>query len=279
MNQTTPNLFILGTPRSATTSVSKWLAQHPDIAMGRRKEPMYHAMDLPSPMSITDLDAYQALWSETDESANLVDASPWYLFSKEAAASIANMSPQSRFIVHLRDPVDLIGSLHAHHVFAGFEKTRDLEEAVFTVRHPDPEEFRASIDYLEVVRVSSQLCRFYEHFDEDRFVFVDFSSIDDDPAGAYHHILSRLGLPVVDLDEYPHLNRARHNRLPVSQRFLRDKQLIAARAARKLITKVNVVPGRPPVPARLRSRIIEVIRPDIEELAQMTGRDLTHWLA
>ena len=50
---------------------------------------MYHAPDLPTPQSVTTLEDYRALYADLAGVTFQVDASPWYLYSKEAAASIA----------------------------------------------------------------------------------------------------------------------------------------------------------------------------------------------
>jgi hypothetical protein len=278
--QPIPNLFIIGTPRSGTTSVAKWLSRHPDVAGGRRKEPVFHATDLPSPKHTTDLEEYLQNWAGTESVRMRLDASVWYLFSKEAATSIARMSPDARFIVHLRDPVDLIASLHTHHVFIGVETVRDFETAVFGERPPPGEEFRRSIDYLDVVRLPGQLRRFYEHFPEDRFAFVDFEQLAQNPEGAHLTLLDDLGLSRAPLSEYPHLNRGRRERVAgMNRRLGRGRKTPAPGriSAGRLMSRLNTVVGRSSVDPEMRRRILNVIGPEIDELAELLDRDLSDW--
>jgi hypothetical protein len=272
-----PNLFIIGTPRSGTTSLAKWLSDHPDVAMGPRKEPMFHASDLPSPLAVRDAETYLSFWDGAEGAAMRLDASPWYLFSEKAAASIASMSPSPRFVVSLRDPVEVIASLHAHHVFRGFEKIRNLEQALFATRDRDSHEFRRATNYLETVRVSGQIDRFLDRFPMGSIAFVDFSRMDSDPEGVYFDLLEDLGLRQVRLNRYPHLNYARQNRVAGAERLFKGSRSRAGRAARSVVNKVGVARGRPPVDPILRARIIDVLEPDIDGLEDVTGFDLSSW--
>ena len=40
-----PNFFILGAPKCGTTSMAKWLSEHPEIFMSKYKEPHYYNTD------------------------------------------------------------------------------------------------------------------------------------------------------------------------------------------------------------------------------------------
>lgn len=277
MVQPIPSLFILGAPRSGTTSVSKWLSLHPDVDRGRQKEPMFHASDLPSPLSVDSLEEYLDMWAGTEARSIRLEASTWYLFSKEAAKSISHMSPDARFIVHLRNPVDLLASLHAHHVFRGLEDLRDFESAVFSERPADTEEFRRSVGYLEVVRLAGQLQRYHEHFPKDRFTFVDFAMIERDPEEAYFTLLDNLGLSRVPLGEYPHMNPGRRERVHGANQRFDGKKSAVGRGVGKVVRRLNVAVGRPPVDRGVRRRILERIAPDIDELAELIDRDLSDW--
>jgi hypothetical protein len=241
---------------------------------------MFHATDLPSPKHITDLDEYLQNWAGAEPVPMRLDGGTWYLYSKVAASSIARMSPDARFIVHLRDPVDLIASLHTHHVFIGVEEVRDFESAVFGERPPHGEEFRRSLDYLDVVRLPGQVRRFYEHFPEERFAFVDFDRLAKNPEAAHLTLLDDLGLRRVPLSEYPHLNRGRHERVSgINRRLGKQRRTPAAGVPRlgRLVSRLNTVVGRSPVDPKIRRRILEAINPEIDELAELLDRDLSDW--
>ena len=51
----------------------------------------------------------------------LVDASVWYLYSNVAVDEILKYNPESKFIVMLRNPVDMFYSLHQQLLYNGEE--------------------------------------------------------------------------------------------------------------------------------------------------------------
>ncbi len=238
---------------------------------------MFHASDLVSPLSVDNLDDYLDMWAGAESNPIRLDASTWYLFSREAGKSIAHMSPDARFIIHLRNPVDLLASLHAHHVFLELEDVHDFESAVFTERPSDPEEFRRSTEYLEVVRFGGQLRRYLEHFAHDRFTFVDFEDLASDPESTYLDLLNDLDIDSVPLASYPHMNPGRHQRVQGANQRFADTRSIAGRGIGKVVRKLNTIPGRPPVDPQARRRILERLEPDIDDLAELADRDLSGW--
>src|SRR5690625_4988209 len=112
-----PNLFILGAAKCGTTAMSHYLAGHPDIFMSEQsgvKEPRFFSSDTwrPGVPHITDWEQYLRLFSSAPASVRyLGEASPQYLGSRQAVPSILDSCRDPRFIVMLRDPVELAASL------------------------------------------------------------------------------------------------------------------------------------------------------------------------
>lgn len=156
---TLPNLFVLGPPRTGTTSLVQWLRETPDVFVSRPKEPAFHLRDSPIEGQIDDEDVYLGLFAEGAASRYRCEAAPCYLSSEQATCSIAGMAPDALLVVGLRNPVDMIASLHAHHRYRGIEQEPDLEAAVFSPRPPDSTDFRRSLDYLGVAAVGRHLQR------------------------------------------------------------------------------------------------------------------------
>src|SRR5438045_3951708 len=53
-----------------------------------------------------------------------------YLYSQTAPREIQELSPSARVIIMLRNPVEMVPSLHAHNLLIGHEDLFDLDEAL-----------------------------------------------------------------------------------------------------------------------------------------------------
>src|SRR5271168_2527435 len=122
-----PDFFIIGAPKCGTTSLAAWLSEHPDIYMSL-KEP--HFFNTDHNRFLNTLEGYERLFVGAGERhAAVGEASVWYLSSSTAVKNILDYSPQARFIVMLRNPVDMVISLHEEQLFTGREDVADFAEA------------------------------------------------------------------------------------------------------------------------------------------------------
>jgi len=131
-----PDFFIPGAPKSGTSSMYEYLRQHPEIYFPSLKEPRYFATDQDSgfdrdgPFFVRELEDYLALYRGVRGEKRIGDASVQYLSSRAAPERIREFSPDARFIVLVRNPVDIAYSLHGQRLAGGGEDIEDFEEAL-----------------------------------------------------------------------------------------------------------------------------------------------------
>ena len=131
-----PDLFIAGAPKCGTTSLYEWLKGHPEIFMARFKEPCYFARDLalePSGYYLrygADRERYLALFADARGAKRVGEASTRYLYSRDAPRLIVDEIDDPHVVVMLRNPVDMIASLHSHKLAGGTEDLEDLGDAL-----------------------------------------------------------------------------------------------------------------------------------------------------
>lgn len=97
-----PNFFILGAVRSGTTSLYRYVAQHPDVFMSEPKEPVFFEAEYER-----GLDYYwERYFKEWKGERRVGEARPANLFLPYVAPRIKESVPDAKLIVTLRNPVD-----------------------------------------------------------------------------------------------------------------------------------------------------------------------------
>jgi hypothetical protein len=310
-----PNLFIVGAPKSGTTALWTYLGRHPDIftpgedqldsdlpAAGG-KEYQYFGSDLASNIDTKrTLESYLAVFARATDERYLLDASPMYLCSELAAAEIAAFSPDARAIAVLRNPVDMMYSLHGEALFQGDEDIVDFEGALDAEddRHhgkripPTCQGALWSLYYRDVARYADQVERFFDALGRDRVHVIIFDDLASDPAAAYRATLAFLDIDV-DESQLPDFTVRNAHKAPRSQfavRMMRNpppvlrtvtRVLVRNQATRRALgfraLELNADKRpREPMQPELRSTLQTEFTGDIERLGKLLGRDLSSWL-
>jgi Sulfotransferase domain len=293
----TPDFFLVGAAKSGTTAMHQYLRAHPDIYMPARKEPHYFGRDIRSPRFVNDRREYLRLFAGAREEKAVGEASVWYLVSKHAAEEIRDFRPDARIVIMLREPVDLLRSLHAHNVANGVEDITDLGKAIdarvrdFSGRiagRPAVPEF---LTYLPVGRFASQIERYRACFPPDRIRVILYEEFAADPAAAYSDLLRFLGVdPDLRPPTFKRINEARRSRSrtiarwlhappPVAQRIFRTllpkpiRQRFWHEGVRPILQSVNSPRVRSaPLDPALRARLRAYYRDEIPRVAALIGR-------
>ncbi len=290
-----PNFFIIGAPKCGTTSMYAYLGSHPEIFFPEVKEPHYFASDIHSPLYVRDHEAYLALFASAREERVVGEASVWYLYSKRAAAEIHAFSPQAKFLVMLRNPVEMVHSYHSQRLAWGNEELRDFAAALdaeperrrgerLPKRNPYPVE---GLYYSEIARYAEQLGRYLERFDRRQIHVVLFDDFKQDTARVYEEVLRFLE---VDTGYRPQFvvenpNRSRRSMLLHNLLYHAPKgvvsgaKLVVPPPLRKplwrLLARANTIyRSRPSITPDVKQRLKAYYREDVLRLAEMINRDL-----
>lgn len=278
-----PNFFIIGAPKCGTTSMYRYLSAHPSVYMPALKEPHYFATDLPNRRYVKTEGDYLALFSgATDEHLAVGEASVWYLYSREAPSKIRQFYAEARLIVFFRNPVDFVQSLHDQ--FA-YDQGRD----------PDfSEAWRKNSDrLLEFGSFGAQFQRLLTVFPREQILVVLFDDLLADPRVEYERVLRHLGISDDGRTVFPAHNARKLHRSGWLADFIMHTPDPLARAWRGLkkatgvrhvgvldrLSRLNTkVAPRPRIDSRLRTETRRAFTQDIELLASLIQRDLSHWL-
>ena len=292
-----PNLFIVGAPKCGTTALYQYLRQHPEVFMSAVKEPHFFGSDLQSTKFIRDRSEYAALFAQAGGSRFVGEASVYYLYSKHAAEEIHASNPSASIIIMLRNPVDMVYSLHSQAVSSGNETIVDFAQALQAEAErsrgrgiPDIADFPQGLLYRDIARYAQQVKRYLDMFGPDRVKIILFDDFARHPEKLFRETLEFLGVADTTFQlTFEKVNSNRRLRSVALEHFLKRRTTLRQalkRAAPNLYSALYsmfegmnaVVAKRDTMPAHLRAELCEQFAPEVQELSRNIGHDLTAWL-
>src|SRR4249919_1224269 len=191
-------VFIVGAPRCGTTTLSRFLKDHPSISFPAVKEPHFFAQNDLRGLSDEELklrvehDYLQRFFRPGPDSRVGVDASVSYLYAPEQLEPILRLWPESRFVVALRDPLTMLPSLHRRLIYVGEETMPRFADAWAAVpdraagrRIPRQCQDARLFRYDEACCFGAYLERLFAVVGKERCSVVIFDDLAADAAGTY----------------------------------------------------------------------------------------------
>ena len=292
-----PEFFIVGAPRSGTTYMFESLGRHPDVFVPPNKEPNHFCTDLDSGSFLDsvsfmrDRDEYRRLFANAEAGQMAGEASTWYLYSTDAARNIAAARPDAKIVIMLRDPVEMMYSLHGRRRFGGTEEL-SFSEALAAEedrrrgrRLPRRPRNVKGLLYRDVARYAGQVERYVEQFGWRQVHVIVFDEFRADPQAAFLALLDFLGLAPLPMTQSSVVNASTRRRSELLQRAILTPWVI--RLGRRLVPPalrprvgplmdhLNAAPERrAPLDPALRETLVDELRPDVRRLGVLLGRDL-----
>ncbi|MBN1597128.1 MAG: sulfotransferase [Bacteroidales bacterium] len=192
-----PNFFLLGAGRSGTTSLYKYLYQHPDVFLSDIKEPSFFCESF---QVIKNPVNYFELFNGTEDKKAVGEASHVYLSNPKTAELLKLLFPDAKFIVILRNPVERAYSLYKHMIYYGYEKVGSFQKAlnIETERYNSSKfknncpQYFYNYMYFRSGLYGEQLSRFFKFFDKSQFLIIPFKKLQYDSACVLNDIYSFL---------------------------------------------------------------------------------------
>ena len=293
-----PNLFIIGAAKAGTTALYDYLAQHPQIFVSQAKEPMFFSRD---EYYAKGLDWYEDVYFEgADDYPVRAEATPHYLYwSEKVAPRIKEVYGERpvKFIVSFRDPVSRTYSWYWNMVREGreqlnFDEALRAEEQRLKKHHHELYRLGSMVyGYSAGSRYASLLQPYLKLFHAEDFFFVFQDDLKSRVNETCANIFEFLGLESSIQISNSNSNPAAMPRSRLLHKTLRQRSLLKASIK-------PFVPGS--VRRRLKSKMLQAnlketpyvpldphlahelrlsYRTEIEELENITGRELSSWKA
>ncbi len=299
-NMRRPNTFIVGAPKCGTTALFHYLQDHPDVFGSRVKEPHYFCTDFAGLRRFPTEEEYLALFAAANDQPIVVEATSRYLHSREAIKNIEAFQPAAKYIVMLRNPIELVGSYHAQLVSQFFEDQTDLEaawrlqESRRSGQHiPATCPCVDELMYGSVARLGELLTRMLAIAPRERVHVIVYDDFRSAPREVYRDTLRFLGIGDDGRSEFPPVNPHKKYRsqwiaelvfkppYPLNRVKQQLKSMLGLHETRtgKWIYQQLVVPAeRPRLSPSLREEFVAYFADDVERLSQLLNRDFRHWL-
>lgn len=201
-----PDFYIIGAQKGGTTSLYRYLEQHPQICGAFQKEPQYFGYYYAQRPQFWYRAHFPYRETLAAEGQFTGEASTHYLMFPNSATRIKAVTPEAKIIVLLRDPTERLFSAWRHNYRKGHDK-RDFEVAIRSemekpveahiaeMRDPRNEtRHYANHSYLAHSLYAAQLKHWLSCFDEKRFLVMKSEVFFGDIASSYQKVTRFLGV-------------------------------------------------------------------------------------
>lgn len=300
---TLPNFLFIGTGKAGSTSLYRYLNQHPEVFMSPVKETNFFSYEGGRPYfcgpgdlesaahhtTITNIQDYENNFKGVTTEKAIGEASPSYLYIPEAPHRIKKYIPQVKMIVILRNPVDRAFSAFAGYTKSGLEPLANFAQAVEEEPKRIQNNWAPSWHYIQNGFYARQLKRYFNVFDRSQFKIYLFEDWKTDPLGMIKDVNNFIGVDdsfIPDMSKKYNQSGRPKSRLVYNflsrphpfKDFL--KPLVPSGLRKNLSSNLKSLNLEkfPPISTELRLQLTQVYREDIFCLQELLNRDLNHWL-
>jgi hypothetical protein len=286
---TLPNFMIIGVAKAGTTSLYRYLDQHPQVFMCPVKGTNFFGYEDARDWKWTDegdppllrhfhattFQEYEALFAGASDEIAIGEASPQYFRCPTAARRIHESIPDVKLLASLRSPAD--------RAYSGFLMRARRGEAIkspYEELTPEASHVREGFYYR-------RLKRYFDAFERNQIKVYVFEEFKQDPARSVVDMFEFLG---VDTNVVPDTS-TRHNpagipksrwlnRLYFNPMLIRTAKSVLPEGIQRMAKRVQRqnLETPPTFPADLRAALLNLYREDIYKLEELLDRDLTIWL-
>jgi len=298
-----PNLFLVGSGKCGTTTLYDYLSQHPDVFMSIPKEPAYFCKDFHKESDefhkkqkfffFRNKQDYLKLFSSAKTQKIIGEASTLYFPSKVAAKNIFEFNPDAKIIILIREPVDLLYSVHGEYVLRFRENINDFFKALAAERQrrngeniPKMVPTPSLLFYSDKVKFSSHIKRYLDLFDRKQVKILIYEEFRENNVKVFRDVLRFIGLDNhinIDLRSHRSARKIRSNLLikllsssyisQIPKKIIKGKNYFKLRSSfYKLIAKKE---PRPQLPPKIRKELMEKYKEEVEKTERLINKDLS----
>ena len=267
-----PNFLLVGAQKCGTTSLAAQLAEHPQVFMSATKEIHFFSWE---ECWKRGGEWYRTFFEGADPTQAIGEASTTYTMHPvypDVPARMAEMLPEARFIYIVRNPIERLVSNYMHLWLLG-EADGDLETTI-----------ERKGELMAASRYWHQIEQYLGFFDRDRFLIIVFEEFSADARAAHEQVFRFLDVdpafcPADLAPKYVTADRVRLawwaravRRIPLAGPAFRALPVALRERIRRLGGERK---AKVDVPRRVRQRLVDELRREVEGLSDFTHRDFS----
>ena len=281
-----PNFLVVGAMKAGTTSLTLYLAAHPDVYVPPGKEAHFFERDERWGRGV---DWYREWFAGAGSQRAIGEGTAGYMFFADVPARMAAVVPEARLIAILRDPVERAYSHYLHtRTRAGERRTfsqivdEELQDNSFRSL-PLSRQALGRSHYLARGLYLQQVQNLCEHYDRDALLVLLLDDLELHPGRAFRDVCRFLKIDDTVVPEnvgtrvnpYVEPRSQRLWDLALRLRLLRALPNGVRMAAIRALVRFD--PDHPPMDPDVRARLSGYFAAPNAALGEWLGRDLSHW--
>lgn len=300
MKMIMPNFFIIGAAKSGTSSLYRYLCQHPQIYMSPLKEPHFFSFEETMIYSqgpgerdlrngvVSNIADYCALFQGAEKQIAIGEGSQTYLDSLSAPERIRYQVPEAKIIVMLRNPAERAFSSFKDLRRYGREPHADFLQALKEEENRIRQKWSSLYHYMKRQFTYEKLKRYFDTFDKYQIKVYIYDYWKNDNLGVLRDIFRFLGVDeAFSTDVSVKYNVGGVPKNETYHKFILKETLIKTlfksllpvtlrRRMKEKLIELNL--ERRPLPPDIRKKLLHLYREDILRVQELIQKDLSHWL-
>ena len=300
-------LIVGGTTKAATTSLFTYLADHPAVCAATYKETRFFlSRDYPLPSKYRyredqqggEVEEYNLLFSDADETQLRMESTPDYLYCEEARERIATSLPYAKLAFSLREPISRLVSWYRFAKQIGkLQQTLSFNayvESLFAAANNDKKTEEQHLQTLQQGCYTIYLKPYFSRFGPERIHILFYEELAAQPADTMAKLCHFVGIDAGFYSDYGFkvTNQTQQMRNSELHRKYRDfrfrlrqwthnKPIVhiplraIKRAIEPLYFRLNTqTDEKIQMSEETKRRLIDYYTPDVQALGELIGKPI-----
>lgn len=289
-----PNFFIIGAPKCGTTALSEYLKMHSKILFSNPKEPWYFSHDLVGSSNYKSYSDYinKCYANYNIKHVAIGEGSVIYMYSDTAVSEIMSINKDAKFIVMIRQPIDMVCSLYYQLLRDGQEDSESFVTA-WRLQYerslgrslPRLCKIQKLLQYGLMGKFSIHLSKLYNLVPKENILVIKYDNFFNNPAEGYQCVLEFLSVDNEPVGDFPVVNAAIEPKSLLLHKAINTIAYYNRRfgidglGVGQMLRNANSKPlYKKTLPENFILELSDYFYDDILKTANITGLDLTNWL-